>query len=127
MGYDILDANGNYPNPLANKGVYEIAGVRDEFSLGNLEFVLRSPFLQSDGSVYTTTTLDIKNIGGGIAGNSLGMLMWKARASNSTEFIIVQDEVTGGISAGAFTSKFAPQEIVNNFDTITRRFGSNTT
>ena len=55
------------------------------------------------------------------------MLMWKARASNSTEFIIVQDEVTGGISAGAFTSKFAPQEIVNNFDTITRRFGSNTT
>ena len=127
VGYDILDANGNYPNPLANKGVYEIAGVRDEFSLGNLEFVLRSPFLQSDGSVYTTTTLDIKNIGGGIAGNSLGMLMWKARASNSTEFIIVQDEVTGGISAGAFTSKFAPQEIVNNFDTITRRFGSNTT
>ena len=53
--------------------------------------------------------------------------MWKARASNKTEFVIVQDEITGGITAGAFTSKFAPQEIVNNFDTITRRFGSNTT
>ena len=115
-GYNTLDANGNYPNPLPFKGVYEILGVFDNFAVGEFQILLKYPI--SGGP---------KNIGGATAGNSLGMLMWKARASNKTEFVIVQDEITGGITAGAFTNKFAPQEVIDNFDTITRDFGSNTT
>ena len=67
-----------------------------------------------------------KNIGGGEAGNSLGMLIWKARAVGKNEFVMVQDSITGGVSAGAFISKYAPDYITENFETITKEYGSNT-
>jgi len=67
-----------------------------------------------------------KNIGGGEAGNSLGMLIWKARAVGKNEFVMVQDSITGGVSAGAFTSKYVPNYITENFETITKEYGSNT-
>ena len=62
-----------------------------------------------------------------IAGPPLGMLIWKARATGKNEFIIVQDEITGGVSEGAFISRFTPNYITENFEEITKTFGSNQT
>ena len=55
------------------------------------------------------------------------MLIWKARASNKTEFVIVQDEVSGGVQAVAFTSAFTPNYITENFEEITKEYGANQT
>ena len=115
-GYTGVDSDGNYPNPLANRGVYEIIGNWDQFS-SYFYLLLDTP----KGSGGT------KNIGGGVPGNSLGMLIWKARATGENEFVIVQDSVTGGVSEGAFTSKYTPNYITENFEQITKTFGSNPT
>ena len=115
-GYNTLDSDGNYPNPLAYKGVYEIVGCWDNTATGEFNILLNTP-------IPSPT----KNIGRAIPGNSLGMLLWKARSSNKSEFVIVQDEVTGGVGAGAFMNKYSPQELIDNFDTITRNFGNNVT
>ena len=68
-----------------------------------------------------------KNIGGNTPGNSLGMLIWKARATGKNEFVLVQDSVTGGVQAGAFINKYAPDYITENFEAITKEYGSNQT
>lgn len=73
-----------------------------------------------------TITSSPKNIGGGAPGNSLGMLIWKARGVGKNEFVMVQDSVTGGVSAGAFISKYAPDYITENFESITKEYGANT-
>jgi len=53
------------------------------------------------------------------------MLIWKAEESlQRTQFVIIQDNVTG-VSAGAFTNRYTPQEITNNLEQITKEFGSN--
>jgi len=54
------------------------------------------------------------------------MLIWKAKDVGKNQFIIVQDEITGGVGAGAFISKNTTQEIKNNFDEITKTYGANT-
>ena len=53
--------------------------------------------------------------------------MWKARAAGKNEFVIVQDEVSGGVSNGTFTSEFVPDYITENFEEITKEYGSNQT
>ena len=111
------DENGNYSNALAYKGVYEIAGVYDNFS-SDFGIMLYDDFPNFGG---------IKTIGGGVPGNSLGMLIWKARAAGKGEFVLVQDEISGGVQAGAFTSKYAPDYITENFESITKEYGSNQT
>ena len=111
------DENGNYSNALAYKGVYEIAGVYDNFST-DFGILLYNDFPNFGGT---------KNIGGGVAGNSLGMLIWKARAAGKGEFVLVQDEISGGVQAGAFTSKYVPNYITENFESITKEYGSNQT
>ena len=113
-GYTSVDSNGNYSYPLAYKGVYEIRGCWDEFD--NYFYLLLD--LPNGSGV-------VKNIGGGVSGNSLGMLIWKARATGKNEFVIVQDQVTGGVQGGAFTSRYAPKYITENFEQITKTFGSN--
>jgi hypothetical protein len=52
--------------------------------------------------------------------------MWKARAAGKNEFVMVQDSVTGGVGAGAFTSKYVPNYIDENFENITKEYGINT-
>jgi len=112
-----LDEDGNYSDALAYKGVYEIAGVYDNFS--------------SDFSILTYVDFPdfggVKNIGGGTPGNSLGMLIWKARAAGKNEFVLVQDSVTGGVGPGAFTSRYVPDYITENFEEITKTYGANQT
>ena len=53
------------------------------------------------------------------------MLIWKARATGKNEFIIVQDEITGGVAKGAFISTFPTQDVIDNFDYITKTYGKN--
>ena len=131
-GYSASDANGNYVDPLSYKGVYEIIGVQD------------AALLSTDPYVYILTNREFKenkNIGGNgepntplspqagvgqITGPSLGMLIWKAKDVGKNQFIIVQDEITGGVGAGAFISKNTTQEIKDNFDEITKTYGANT-
>ena len=115
-----IDSRGNYSNALAYKGVYEIAGVYDNFGsgIGSFNILLYDEF-PNFGSV--------KKIGGGTPGNSLGMLIWKARAAGKNEFVIVQDSVTGGVGPGAFTSRYVPNYITENFEEITKTYGANQT
>ena len=111
------DSNGNFSEPLAYKGVYEIAGVYDNFST-DFGIMLYNDFPDFGG---------IKNIGGNTPGNSLGMLIWRARSVGKGEFVLVQNEVTGGIQAGGFISKYAPDYITENFESITKEYGANQT
>ena len=116
-----VDLNGNYNDPLAYKGVFEIAGTYDEGGLASgdtFNFVMYNSF---------PTSADNKLIGGGASGNSLGMLLWKARATGKNEFVIVQDEISGGVQEGAFTSRFTPSYITENFEAITKTYGTNQT
>ena len=115
-GYTTVNSEGNYLNPLAYKGVHEIIGAYDDFSGGNFFILLKTPI-----------PAPTKNIGGATSGDSLGMLIWKARATNKGEFVLVQDSITGGVQAGAFTSKYAPGYITENFESITKEYGSNQT
>ena len=112
-----IDSDGNYSNALGYKGVYEIAGVYDNFSSA-FGIMLYDDFPDFGGT---------KNIGGNTPGNSLGMLIWKARAAGKNEFVIVQDSITGGVQAGAFINKYAPNYITENFESITKEYGSNQT
>ena len=121
VGYDIKDEYDNYINPLAYKGVFEIVGVNNYLGL---QIILSHPPLQSDGSYYTPGTT-VKNIGGNTPGNSLGMLIWKGEQSNKSQFVIVQDLVTGGVKEGAFMNKYSPTYIMDNFEEITKTYGSN--
>ena len=118
VGYNIPDEFGNYPNPLAYKGVHEILGVQ---IFQGLQIILSPPKRDVNGNITYSST----NIGGNTVGNSLGMLIWKAEESlQRTQFVIIQDNVTG-VSAGAFTNRYTPQEITNNLEQITKEFGSN--
>ena len=112
-----VDNNGNYSNVLGYKGVYEIAGVYDNFS-NSFNILTYDDFPNFGG---------IKNIGGGIAGNSLGMLIWKAKGVGKNEFVLVQDSITGGVGAGAFRNRYAPRYLTNNFESITKTYGANQT
>lgn len=112
-----INSDGNYSNALGYKGVYEIAGVYDNFS-SDFNILTYDDFPDFGG---------IKNIGGNTPGNSLGMLIWKARDTGKNEFVLVQDSVTGGVQAGAFINKYAPDYITENFEAITKEYGSNQT
>ena len=112
-----INANGNYSNALAYKGVYEIAGVYDNFS-DSFNILTYEDFPDFGG---------IKNIGGNVPGNSLGMLIWKARGAGKNEFVIVQDEISGGVQGGAFTNRYAPNYLTENFEAITKEYGGNQT
>ena len=79
------------------------------------------------GNNASNTPLDPFGFLGPISGPSLGMLIWKARAAGKNEFVIVQDSITGGVQGGAFTSAYAPDYIIENFESITKEYGSNQT
>ena len=120
-GFTDVDSNGNYSTPLGFKGVFEIAGTYDEKALASgvtFNFLLVDKFPASAIN---------KRIGGAVAGNSLGLLIWKARATGKNEFVLVQDSITGGVQEGAFISRFTPSYITENFESITKEYGTNQT
>ena len=85
-----------------------------------------APGVFPDFAFYSALCISIKKIGGGAAGNSLGMLIWKAKSVGKGEYAIVQDNITGGVGAGAFINKYSPRYLTENFEEITREYGSNT-
>ena len=113
QGYE--DVNSS---PLHYKGVWEIIGSQDNFSTLRWNLYLKETIYKKPG---LTTTY----IGGAVAGNSLGGLIWKAEAPNKSEFVLVQDFLSR-VGPGAFTNRYAPKTIINNFNQITRTYGNNT-
>jgi len=71
------------------------------------------------------TTVNNKEFSFKIGAGGLGMLMWRARATGKNEFVIVQDQITGGVAAGAFTSKYTPDYLIPDFEEVTKEYGSN--
>ena len=116
---------------LASKGVYQIVGSQDDF--GNQMTILTTPY-SFQGSYnlggvnnYATQTNPGPYNGVTISGSALGFLIWEAKGVNQGEFIIVDKSVTGGVGAGAFTTQFSPENLTQNFETITKEYGANQT
>jgi len=89
-------------DPLASKGVFEILAYR-----GGV-FIMSHTFTEN------------KDIGN----DDLGFLMWKAEKTG--KHVLVQSSVSG-VGAGAFTSRFTPEEIIQNLTSITKEYGINKT
>ena len=129
VGYSTKDSRGNYPKPFHYKGVWEILGTNDGFGSNGIFYILCDENFKVPLNTSGNNPINIggtMNIGGNIPGNSLGMLIWKARAAGDSEFIMVQDSVTGGVGAGGVVSKFAPDYIEEHFEEITKEYGANT-
>jgi hypothetical protein len=108
----ILDSsNGDFLEPLGSKGVFEILGI---------DYMTSSTQTRLFINKKTGST---KILGQGAA----GFFIWRARAAGKNEFVIVRDEVSGGVQAGAFTSAFVPAYLQDNFEAITKEFGTNQT
>lgn len=105
------DSNGDFLEPLGSKGVFEILGI---------DYMTSSTQTRLFINKKTGST---KILGQGAA----GFFIWKARAAGKNEFVIVRDEVSGGVQAGAFTSAFVPAYLQDNFEAITKEFGTNQT
>jgi len=116
---------------LASKGVYQIVGSQDSFS--NQMTILTTPY-SFQGSYnlggvnnYSTQTDPGPYAGVNITGSALGFLIWEAIGVNQGEFIIVDNSVTGGVGAGAFTTQFSSEILTQNFESITKEYGANQT
>ena len=84
----------------------------------------------STNLVITAQSSDLsssdKNFSYKLGGGSLGFFLWKARGVGKNEFILIEDEVTGQTSAGAFNTQYTPNYVTQNFENITKEYGSNT-
>ena len=84
----------------------------------------------STNLVITAQSSDLspsdKNFSYKLGGGSLGFFLWKARGVGKNEFILIEDKVTGQTSAGAFTTQYTPNYVTQNFENITKEYGSNT-
>jgi len=98
-------------DPLASKGVFEVLGLNLPAS--------SSPSNMINLLMSNTFTED-KDIGN----DGLGFLMWKAEKTG--KHVLVQSSVSG-VGAGAFTSRFTPEEITQNLTSITKEYGINKT
>ena len=120
---DLKDINGDFINPLTRKGVVEILGANTGSTAYTASFLINT---------INDYKLQIPGFGSfeydfDFGSGSWGFLMWKARAAGKNEFVIVQDSLSGGINAGAFTSAFVPEYLQENFEEITKEYGSNQT
>lgn len=88
--------------------------------IGNPINLLSINFQTSDFTQVNNKEFSFKIGAGGI-----GMLMWRARATGKNEFVIVQDQITGGVAAGAFTSKYTPDYLLPDFEEVTKEYGAN--
>jgi hypothetical protein len=109
---------------LGQKGVVEIAGATQRSSNDDIYLILKDiadPNTLASGSIVPSSNMS-RNLGKG----DLGFFIWQARAAGDNEFVMVQDLVTGGVGKGAFTNEFAPTYLTENFQDITKTYGSNT-
>lgn len=101
--------DNNFRGVLASRGVFEIMGLRHTTGNRVLLYVDRT---------FKDPPYDDEGVG--------SMLIWKARSVGKNQFVIVQDEITGGVGPGAFTTQFTTKEIKDNFNEITKTYGANT-
>tara|TARA_R110000803_G_scaffold28592_1_gene65978 strand:+ start:412 stop:2559 length:2148 start_codon:yes stop_codon:yes gene_type:complete len=112
---------GNNQQELNKKGVFEITGMSRSTGGGSFAGALN---FYTNVSNFTGTDY---YLGNDISGNpSLGFLIWKSPDSNQSAAVIVEDVTTGGVGTGAFISEFTTDTIKENFEEITRKYGSNT-
>jgi hypothetical protein len=131
-GFDSSNLNskvlGN--TPLLSKGITEISGISQSIAsngIPSIHLILKEQI--SSTILPPVSAINIGNNGSSNqppTGEPLGFLMWRARSPQRNEFIIVEDEVTGGVGPGAFTDRYTTEEIVDNFEEITRNYGNNT-
>lgn len=95
--------------PLASKGVFEILGLQLPIVAG-----------QTANLIMSHTFTEDRDIGN----SDLGFLMWKAEKTG--KHVLIQSSVSG-VGAGAFTSRFTPEEITQNLNSITKEYGINKT
>ena len=143
----------NIPNSPFNNGGN--ATGTDTFSVaaGNLEVTLTSVISSVNSTIPTTAgdtfTVDAQDIGNAstnlvitaqssdlifspknyaykLGGGGLGFFLWKAKGVGKNEFIMIDDSVTGETSAGAFTTQYSPEYVLQNIENITKEYGSNT-
>ena len=55
------------------------------------------------------------------------MLIWKARGAGKNEFVIVQDEISGGVQEVLLLIDMTPNYLTENFEAITKEYGGNQT
>ena len=111
VGYSssVINPDTNYL--LASKGVYEIAMVTSSIKSGDEHL-----------QIYTTLPFHQTNY---LGADGKGILIWKAKGSYTTEYLIVQNQVGAG-SPGALINKYSAEYMSQNLEIITKNFGSNT-
>ena len=115
---------------LASKGVYQIIGSNDSFGSNNMVFLKTAYNFQGSYNLGGVNALQTQNgpgpyVNTAISGSALGFLIWEAISVDKGDFVIVEDPVTG-VGAGAFTSKYVPDYITEDFESITKEYGVNT-
>ena len=112
---------GNNQKELNKKGVFEITGMARSTGGGSFAGALN---FYTNVSNFTGTDFALGENINGTPG--LGFLIWKSPDSNQSQAVIVEDVTTGGIGTGAFIPEFTTDIIKENFEEITRKYGSNT-
>lgn len=115
----INPVNGGYDYPLQNKGVYEILR-----TTGSVSIIL-------SGSVPNDSNGDPLEFGTGTYGipslPQKGMLIWKAVSpvSRQNTFAIIDGSTLSGIGKGGLLTSFVKEEIIDNWNYITQKYGIN--
>lgn len=100
--------------PLNSRGVFEIVGT---YAQGTSTLLIIR--------VGTLNTTNQQILIGGANSNSVGFLIWKS-SNNYQQKSIIVDKVSSQVTAGGFFSTETTNTVRNNFNTITRQFGNNT-
>ena len=106
--YSILNSNGEYSNPLAKNGVYEITSA---FSTGGSTAIQVNPNLPSGNGTFK------------IGDNDKGCLIWKAIDRKDITF---DGATLSGVGKGAITTTTTTQTVEENLQYITKTYGTNT-
>ena len=111
--YSQRNSRGEYIDPLKSRGVWKIGSVRSNFNMR---------YLTLEDSVSNLISSDTEF---GSSSSNRGWLLWKAK-SNSNLMVFV-DATMSGVGKSGMTTDSPTRVIEQNFDYITRNFGSNTT
>ena len=101
--YYITDTNGDYPNPLAKNGVYEIT-----------KYVTSNEF---------TITPPLPEVGWTAGNGDKGCLIWRSSGVTSIEF---DNATLSGVGKGNLITPTPSETIIENLTYITKTYGTNT-
>lgn len=102
--------------PLNSRGVFEIVGTYIASNTSGITLILKP---------NTINNTNQQILIGGANPTSVGFLIWKS-TNNYLQRSIIVDNVTSGVTAGGFFSTETIELIRNDFNSITRQFGNNT-